>query len=75
MEDPDHPDEGYAGYMMTQATYAFYSTTKWKVPVDIGYYFIVPTTAITDTDQQSVERKWKSRKDLLDTYRNIYTAL
>ena len=59
MEDPDHPDEGYAGYMMTQATYAFYSTTKWKVPVDIGYYFIVPTTAITDTDQKYEERNGK----------------
>ena len=75
MKRPDHPDEGYSGYMMTPAAYALYSTTIWKDTADGGNYFIVPTTAITDTDQQSVERKWKSRKDLLDTYRNIYTAL
>ena len=27
MEHPDHPDEGYAVYMMTQEAYVLYSTT------------------------------------------------
>ena len=56
MEHPDHTDEGCAGYMMMQVSYALYSTTKWKDPADVGNYFNVPTTAITDTDQKYEER-------------------
>ena len=52
MEDPDHPDEGYAGYMMTQAAYVLYSKTIWQDPEDVGNYFILPMTAITDIDQK-----------------------
>ena len=57
MKQPDHPCEGYAGYMMTQAGYVLYSTTKWKDPVDLGDYFIVPTTTIANTHQKPEERK------------------
>ena len=53
MEHLDHPNEGYAGYMMTYVDYAFYSATKWKDLSDVGIYFLVPTTAITDTDHKS----------------------
>ena len=35
----------------------------------------MPTTAINDTDQKSEERKWQESKNLLDTNRNIHTAL
>ena len=58
MKRPDHPDEGYSGYMMNTATYAFYPTTRWQDPDNVGNYFIVPTTAITETDQKPEERKW-----------------
>ena len=61
--------------LMVQAAYTFYSTTRWQDPADEGNYFIVPTTAINDTDQKSEERKWQVRKDLLETYRNMRTAL
>ena len=60
---------------LIQAAYEFYSTTRWKDPVDVGNYFIVPTTAITNTDQKSEERKWQAGKDLMDTYRNMCTSL
>ena len=75
MEHPYHSDEGYAGYMMTQAAYVLYSTTKCQDPVDVGNYFIVTATAITDNDEKSEERKWQARKNLMDTYRNMRTAL
>ena len=76
MEHPDHPDEGYNGYMMMQAEYALYSTTLWTYSNDIGNYFIVPTTTTTtDTDHKSEEIKLKPGKDLLDTIGNIQTAL
>ena len=71
MDHPDHTDEGYAGYMMTQTAYLLYSTTLWTNTNDVGNYFIVPTTAITNTDQKSEERKWQSGNNLLDTFHNM----
>ena len=35
----------------------------------------MPSNAITDTNQKCEERKLQSGKDLLDTYRNMFTAL
>ena len=61
--------------MITQAAYVLYRIAIWKDPADVGDYFIVPTTAITDTDQKSSERKYQARKHLMDTYRNMRTAL
>ena len=61
--------------MMTLAAYTFSSTSRWQDPEDVGNYFIVPTTAITDTDQKYEEMKWQARKNLLDTHRNMRTAL
>ena len=58
MSHTDHPDEGYAGYMMTQVAYGLYLTIKWNDTADVGNLFIVCTTAITDTDRKSEERKW-----------------
>ena len=75
IEHLDHPDEGYAGYMMTQESYVLYSKIRCQNPEEVENYFIVPTTAITDTNQKSEERKWQARKNLLDTYRNMRTAL
>ena len=56
MEHHDHPDEGYAKYMMTHVAYALYSTTSWKDLNNVGNYFIVPTTAITGTYQKYKDR-------------------
>ena len=75
MEHPNHLNEGYAGYRMTQASYVLHSTTLWTDPNNVGKYFIVPTTAITDTNQKSEERKLQVGKDLLDTFCNMRTAL
>ena len=44
---------GYSGYMVTPAAYALYSEIIWQYPEDVGKYFIVPTNAITDTNQNS----------------------
>ena len=50
-ENPDHTYEGYAGYMMKQGEYALYLTCLWTDLNDVGNYFILPTTAITNTYQ------------------------
>ena len=61
--------------MMTPAAYTLYLITRWKDPEGVQNYFIVPTTAITNTDQTSEEIKWQSRKNLLDTCCIMRTAL
>ena len=75
MERSDHPYEGYAGYMMSQAAYVLYSTTPRMDLNDMGNYFILPTTAITNTKQKYEDRKWQSGEDLLDTFPNMWTTL
>ena len=61
--------------MMTQAVYVLYSNTPWTDTNDVGHYFIVPPTAITNTNHNSEERKWQAGKDLLDTFCNMWTTL
>ena len=75
MEDPYHPDEGCSSYIMMQATYELYSTIIWKNPADLGKYFIVPTTAITNTNHKPEEIKLQAGKNLLNTYCNIHVFL
>jgi hypothetical protein len=72
---PIHPEFGFAGYMMTPEAYALYSQTEWRNPPDVGEYFQVPTTAITETEQKSEENRWKANKNLRDNFKNIRTAL
>ena len=72
---PKHPNEGFAGYMMTAAAFALYSTTPWDDPKDVGEYFEIPMLTITETEQKTEERKWKAEKDLRDNFENVRTAL
>ena len=72
---PKHPNEGFAGYMMTSAAFALYSTTPWAEPKDVGEYFEIPVLAITETEQKTEERKWKAEKDLRDNFETVRTAL
>ena len=52
---PKHPNEGFAGYMMTSAVFALYSTTPWEDPKDVGEYFEIPVLAITETEQKDFD--------------------
>jgi hypothetical protein len=72
---PVHPNFGFAGYMMAPEAFALYSQTGWKDPPDVGEYFQIPSTAITETEQKSEENRWKANKNLRDTFKNIRTAL
>jgi hypothetical protein len=72
---PVHPNFGFAGYMMAPEAFALYSQTGWRDPPDVGEYFQIPSTAITETEQKSEENRWKANKNLRDTFKNIRTAL
>ena len=50
LSHPDHTDEGLLGYMMSPVVFALYFTEPWVDSSGVCEYFIVPATAITDTD-------------------------
>ena len=48
---PIYQYDVFAGYMMSAASYALFSTTVWMDPVNVGELFVVPVTSITYTKQ------------------------
>ena len=75
LRHPDHPTEGWAGYMRSIAEHNLVSAINFRLPTSQGDYFQIPSTAITDTEQRVAESKWKALKDLEDNYNNVQTAL
>ena len=70
---PIHRDDGYAGYILSEEAYTLLSTAAWRYPVDVSEFFIVPDTAITNTEQNMHKRMWQARKDLQDIFNNFQT--
>ena len=75
LRHPDHPTEGWAGYMQSVAKHRLVSTIKFRLPAPQGDYFQIPPTAIADMEQRVAESRWKALKGLKDNYNNIQTAL
>jgi hypothetical protein len=75
MEHTDHTDHGWTGYMLTVEEYALVSTTPFVPPTDVGQVYVMPTTAITDRDQQASKAQWDYFKEEHDSFKNIKTAL
>ena len=61
--------------MLSSAVYALLSTAAWRYPVNVGKFFVIPDTAITDTEQKTHERMWRARKKLQDNFNNFQMAL
>ena len=72
---PDHPTEGWVGYMRSVAKQYLVSNINFSLFATQGDYFEIPATAITDTKQRVAESKWKALKELEDNFNNIQTAL
>jgi hypothetical protein len=75
VDHPNYPDDGFSGYMLDPAAFRLFNDTPWEPPPDVGEYFSVPATAITETEQKSALSEWQSQKDLRDTFKNVRTAL
>jgi hypothetical protein len=45
-----HPVHGYSGYIMSKEEYSLVSPFPWINQADIGKYFVIPITAITETE-------------------------
>ena len=51
LDHPNHPADGWSGYLMTREEYSLQSAIAWQDPEDVGKYFTMPNTAITTCDQ------------------------
>ena len=75
IKHPDHPTGWMAGMIMTPAAFLLMSTRIWALPKEAGEFFEVLQSAITDTDQQTEERKWIAKKLKETNYDNLDTCL
>ena len=75
LDHPDYPTDGWSGCLMTREEFALRNATPWTAPDVVGKYFVMPSTAITTTDQEQAKGEYKYKRDLLDSYEVILMAL
>ena len=75
LKHTDHPKQGYSGYIMSKEEYALVSILSWKDPTDVGKYFTIPVTAITETEQRTEDKIWQVQKSKRESFVNLITAL
>ena len=75
LDHPDHPTDGWSGYLMTREEFALRSASTWQDPEDVGKYFTMPNEAITTGDQSAAKGKWKYKNDLHTSHEVIKMAL
>jgi hypothetical protein len=75
LKHTDHPTHGYSGYIMSMEEYALVSPYPWQDPRDIGKYFMIPITAITETEQRTEDKIWQVQKTKRELFVNLITAL
>ena len=75
LDHPDHPTDGWSGYLMTREEFALRSASTWQDPKDVGKYFTMPNTAITTGDQSAAKGKWKYKNELHTSHETIKMAL
>ena len=60
---------------MKPKAFAHISNTLWAIPDQVGKFSVVSRSAITDTDQQTKERKWIAKKTRENNNNNLDTFL
>ena len=54
--------ESHAGYIWSKYAFTLFSSKEWKDPKEVGEYYEIPATAITETEQRTKENKWKFKE-------------
>ena len=53
---------GHDGYILLKEAFALFSNKEWKDPKEVGEYYKIPVTAITETEQKTEENNWKFKR-------------
>ena len=75
LDHPDHPTNGWSGYLMTREEYALRSPNIWQDPEDVGKYFKTPPKAITTGDQKAAKGECTYKHKLQESHDTIKMAL
>jgi hypothetical protein len=75
LKHTDHPTHGYSGYIMSKEEHALVSAFTWQDQRDVGKYFIIPVTAITETEQRTEDKIWQVQKGKRESFVNLVSAL
>ena len=65
------PLDGQAGYILSKEAFTFFSSKERRYPGEVGEYYEIPTTPITETEQQTEENKRKFKKLNRETFKNL----
>jgi hypothetical protein len=60
---------------MSTDEYALVSPIPWTDQADVGEYFVMPVTAITETEQRTEDKIWQLKKSKRESFINMITAL
>ena len=60
---------------MAEQAFRLLNTVLWQDPVDVGTFFELPATAITDTYHNYEERQWQALKYFRDNFKNVSTSV
>ena len=60
---------------MTKEEFALRSTTAWTRTEIVRKYFVMPTRAITSSDQEQAKGEYKYKKEISDSYDVLLMAL
>ncbi len=60
---------------MSKEEYALVSAFTWQDQRDVGEYFIIPVTAITETEQRTKDKIWQVQKGKRESFVNLVSAL
>ena len=50
-----YPLDGHAGYILLKDAFTLFSSKEWKDPEEVGEYYKIPITTITETEQITEE--------------------
>jgi hypothetical protein len=75
LKHTNHPTHGYSGYIMSKEKYALVSPYPWMDQADVSEYFVIPVTAITETEQRTEDKIWQVKKSRRESFINLITAL
>ena len=69
------PLDGHVGYILSKEAFSLLSSKEWRDPEEVGEYYEIPSTTITETEQRTKENKWKVKKEKQETFDKLKMVL
>ena len=70
-----YPNDGHSGYILSREAFSLYLTKEWQEPADVGKFFEIPPSSITETEQRTKEKRWELQKEKRDTFNYLLMVI